>query len=496
MNNNMTPNNINNNNMNNNMIPNDINNNNINNNMNITDMNNFGTPLIYQNNMNLNNNNFDPNNCMNQQNLQNMQNMQNIQNINIFIQQQPQQQFIFNTQNPILYNPMPYYNNINNHSQSYLNNLYVVPMIGLINLGQTCYMNSVLQCMSNLFPITNYFLNPKKIEKLKQHFTFLGQKEDSLLCFAYKELIENLWKGPFNKPYSPIKFKNILQKLNPLFSNNTAGDSKDFFNYLIMQLHNELNGIEINPASQKIKSLGEDAQVDPFNKEQVFNSFMSSFASNYSIITCYFYGVTQGQFECQMCKNKLMQKGINLSPTKYNFESFFYLEFPLDEVRKYVAKLNNNLQYYQNINEVNLYDCFNYHQKLSTIIGYCEKCKRNDCQINTLNLIYSPSQILVLIFNRGIGKQFKVKINFEEKLDLNKIEKKNTNQYYELQGVVKHFGENSANGHFIAYCRSAVPMYHNNWYCYNDQTVTQVNDWKDIIDTGDTYILFYYLKKF
>ena len=112
-----------------------------------------------------------------------------------------------------------------------------------------------------------------------------------------------------------------------------------------------------------------------------------------------------------------------------------------------------------------------------------------------MNLIYSPSPILVLIFNRGKGKEYKIKINFEEKLDISKIVIKNENLYYELQGVVKHLGESTADGHFIAFCRTAVPMFHNNWYCFNDQSVTQVNDWNDIINSGDTYMLFYELKK-
>ena len=456
---------------------NSMSNNNINSiNINANDMNNFGMNN-FQNNNN-GNNNFMQGNFINQQNMQNM---------NIYNQQQ---QLMYNT--PNIYNNMNQSYN-NNHSHKFLNNLNYVPMIGLVNLGQTCYMNSVLQCMSNLSSITNFFLNQQKQDNCKQHFTALGQNLDNLLCIAYKELIENLWKGPMNQPYSPIKFKQLLQKLNPIFANNTAGDSKDFFNFLIIQLHNELNGIEINP--QKIKPLDDNVIVDPFNEDQVFKAFMSNFASNYSVISRYFYGVTQGQFECQNCKNKLMQKGINLSPIKYNFESFFYLEFPLEKVRKYVAELNNNLQYYQNITEVNLYDCFNYNQKLISITGYCEKCKRNDSQINTLNLIYSPSPILVLIFNRGKGKEYKIKINFEEKLDISKIVIKNENLYYELQGVVKHLGESTADGHFIAFCRTAVPMFHNNWYCFNDQSVTQVNDWNDIINSGDTYMLFYELKK-
>ena len=392
-------------------------------------------------------------------------------------------------------------NNINN-TNTLINNitslkeLNYVPKIGLFNLGQTCYMNSVLQCFSNLYQITNYFLNPEKQAIIQKYMKSTDQKEDSLLCLAYKDLIDHLWKGTPNQPFSPIKFKKRLEKLNPLFASNTAGDSKDFSIYLIMQLHTELNHIEANPDISKFENVPENNNINPHDQNQVLNAFVRNFAiENYSLISSYFYGITQGQFECQRCKLKLSQRSINLSPIKYNYENFFYLEFPLDEVRKYIAEQNNMLAQYQSINEVSIYDCFHYYQKINSITGYCEKCKVDNAKINTMNTIFSPSSILMIILNRGKGIQFKIKINFEPLLDITNIVINSGNQYYELQGIVKHFGESSSYGHFIAYCRSAVPTFHNNWYCYNDQTVVEVNNWKDIVEKGDTYILFYELKE-
>ena len=104
----------------------------------------------------------------------------------------------------------------------------------------------------------------------------------------------------------------------------------------------------------------------------------------------------------------------------------------------------------------------------------------------------------MIIFNRGKGLQYKIKIYFPEKMNLNQIITNNDNysqNYYELQSVIKHLGDSDASGHFISYCRSPIPNFHNNWYCYNDETVTQTTNWNDIQDNGVTYILFYQLKK-
>ena len=476
------------------------------NNMNAnSNFNNFQTPQNPQLNFQLNQNMQNIPNMQNIQNFQNMQNGQNLQNIPNLQNMQNCNMNMFYPQmnmnmNINMSNNFPQQNNANNNTNNFINNitslkqLNYCPKIGLVNLGQTCYMNSVLQCFSNLYHITNYFLNPKRQEKIKEHMNYSSKDKDSLLCFVYKDLLDNLWKGVPNQPFSPIQFKKRLAKLNPLFEENTAGDSKDFAIYLIMELHNELNNIEQNPNISNFQNI-ENINVNQFDQNQVFNAFMANFALNqFSIISCYFYGITQGQFECQQCKMKLLNKGINASPIKYNYENFLYLEFPLDEVRKYLAEQNNMLANYQNINKVTLYDCFNYNQKINTFIGYCEKCKIDNAQIKSQNIIYSPSSILMIIFNRGQALQYKIKVDFPQQLDITNIVVNKVNQYYDLRGVVKHFGDSSSSGHFIAYCRSAVPMFNNQWYCFNDNTVVEVNNWNDIVENGDTYILFYELK--
>ena len=243
------------------------NNENLNNNINNNIVNNkiMNKSIINQNNPQFNYNN-DPNNFNGQINipqnnayLQNQQqiyqynqNISNIQNYNQNMLNQQMQPQIINNQLPnqqmqqqmMVNQPNNTNNNISqpnntnntnniNNTNTLINNitslkeLNYVPKIGLVNLGQTCYMNSVLQCFSNLYQITNYFLNPEKQAIIQKHMKSTDQKEDSLLCLAYKDLIDHLWKGTPNQPFSPIKFKKRLEKLNPLFAANIPEYSKD-----------------------------------------------------------------------------------------------------------------------------------------------------------------------------------------------------------------------------------------------------------------------------
>ena len=290
-----------------------------------------------------------------------------------------------------------------------------------------------------------------------------------------------------------INFKKVVGEIDPLFKNFEANDAKDFVNFIIMRLHEELNFVD-NSFTNK-SNLVCPENINPYDSNQVLQSYVYEFQMNLnSIASNIFYGTSRGEFECQNCKMKFFQMGQNMPIIKYTYQNYFYINFPLEEVRKYVE--SNQMLYMNYINmgmnpnaEVNLIDCFYYYQKDDLMSGCCERCGNNDTQIISRSKLFTIPSYLIIIFNRGKGIEFNIKINFPELLDTSEIEM-NPNGIYQLYGIVKHFGDNSASGHFTAYCRSPID---NCWYFYNDAKVTLVNDQRkyEIQENGLTYILFY-----
>ena len=357
--------------------------------------------------------------------------------------------------------------------RSHFNNC---PNIGLQNIGATCYMNATLQCFCHIEKIINFF-------KYNNNVINLVKNNKETLYASFKLLIEKLWPNNYNnnlknknKYYAPEEFKNKMSKMNPLFEGIAANDSKDLVNFIILTLHEELN------KAKNIENEPNNIFIDQRNKQLIFNNFVESFkAKNKSIISDLFYAMNCSITQCHNCKNNL-----------YNYQTYFFITFPLEEVRKFKSQFYNN-QLNINYNEVTVFECFEYDRKRNIMSGanslYCNYCKIN-CEGSMMTYLVTGPEILILLLNRGKGIEFNVKINFVEILDLrNYIELNNTGYKYKLIGVITHIGESSMSGHFISYCRDPITE---KWYKYNDSIVNEVNDFtKEVINFAMPYLLFY-----
>ena len=302
-------------------------------------------------------------------------------------------------------------------------------------------------------------------------------------------MIEKLWPNNYDNPnlkkdYAPHEFKEKISSMNSLFKGVAANDTKDLVNFIIMTLHEELN------KSKNVKIEENNINLDQTNPSIMFNDFAQHFMqTNQSIISDLFYGMNCNVTQCGGCGVKT-----------YNYQTFFFLVFPLEEVPKFVQ---SNIQFNQfnqfnnlitNNNVVNIYICFDYDRKVSFLSGenslYCNYCKRT-CNSSMYIVLTTGPPILILLLNRGKGIEFNVKINFVDNLDLSQyIEYANMGSKYKLIGVITHMGESGMGGHFIAYCLEPISE---EWYKYNDSIVTKVQDFQnEVINYAMPYLLFYH----
>ena len=419
-------------------------------------------------------------NIFNNNIINNFDNYNNINNYNNPINNNIYNSYNLNFQNNI-YNNNLINNNNNNQNNNLINlNNNIIPQqqitldkfkatIGLANIGATCYINSIIQCLAHCIELSEdilswYLYHPDK------------DKQSRCISYSYADVLYNLFFPKDNQTYySPNDFREIVALIGPLFEEHKANDSKDIFQFLIEKIHEELNVL-----NESNINYNEDIIVNQMDELAVFNNFELVCQKNYhSCISKYFYG-----------KHKTITKCLNCQCSIFNYQVYSFLIFPLLDVKKY------KFSYYQNHSQnqiMNLYDCFNYFQKMEFFSGenhiYCMGCKL-ETNANYCNLIYSTPIILTIILNRGKNNaDFNEKFLFPMELNLDSYaqDKYNSNKFY-LIGVLCHVGESSMNGHFFSYCRS---HYQGNWFKYNDAIVSECDE-NEIFDATTPYILFYH----
>ena len=343
-------------------------------------------------------------------------------------------------------------------------------LVGLNNIGATCYMNSTLQAFSNTDKLTDYFLNS---------FKYNPNDESKKMSNEYYKLIINLWdKHKTNSSFSPDDFKTVLSKENPLFQGIKANDSKDLINFLLERLHLELNNPIVNANEIDYNN------INQLNEMESLNGFLQDYRNKFrSIISDLFYGVLETKCKCTMCQT-----------IKFNFQIYSFLEFPLPEVNNFCFNNGRRISLLNNDGtnpDIDLYECFDYYQRLEFMTGdnrmYCNICNAIlDSYYSTS--LYSLPNYLIINLNRGKNAYYQCKVHFPEQLNLiNYVSFKNGITVYKLYAVICHYGESSMSGHFMAFCRNRKD---NNLYLFNDGMVSKCTQQYQY-NNGMPYILFY-----
>jgi ubiquitin C-terminal hydrolase len=189
---------------------------------------------------------------------------------------------------------------------------------GLSNLGNTCFMNSALQCLSHSSLLTDYFLSDKyEVDINTDNPIGMGGE----LAKEYANLIGALWRdGALT--VTPRKFKSSLARFAPQFSGYMQQDAQELLAFLLDGLHEDLNRVKNKPYATERDAEGR-------SDEDVANeSWEAHTARNNSCIVDTFQGQYRSTLVCPSCSNKSVK-----------FDPFMYLSIPVPSARERMIKV-------------------------------------------------------------------------------------------------------------------------------------------------------------
>ncbi|KAI0788771.1 hypothetical protein C8Q75DRAFT_767864 [Abortiporus biennis] len=191
--------------------------------------------------------------------------------------------------------------------------------LGLGNMGNTCFMNSAIQCLAHTKELTDYFLTDVYQDELNLDNP-LGMHGE--IARAFGSLLHKIWDAnSSSQSYSPREFKQVLQRFAPQFGGYQQHDSQELVAFLLDGLHEDLNRIIKKPYVEKPDwEGGGDRELALLAK----NSWDGYMQRNDSVVVDLFQGQYQSTLVCPECQK-----------VSITFDPFMYLTLPLPVLKKY-----------------------------------------------------------------------------------------------------------------------------------------------------------------
>lgn len=185
-------------------------------------------------------------------------------------------------------------------------------IVGLRNLGNTCFMNSALQCLSHCEPLTRYFLEKTHLAELNRENP-IGS--GGILAEGYGALLYDLWSSSTHRhdgAVDPSRFKCSFGRFESRFLGYAQQDSQEFLSALLDRIHEDVNRIRKKPYIELQSS------SDRPDSEVAVEAWENHRRRNDSVIVDNFHGQFKSRVVCPVCNY-----------TSVTFDPFLFVSLPL-----------------------------------------------------------------------------------------------------------------------------------------------------------------------